>query len=136
MIFQTNVFNNVTAMLKGTVARDFPPLVFSHQSTPFGLPLHLLNFLQILFGIRLVIQIRHSFCPGPLRLTNFFAEPGIKNLSGVGPVYYYFCRYTFYHHSLFKGYDKLLKLVVYFCALVIGLARWPIAHKQIPLYSP
>ncbi len=40
-----------------------------------------------------------------------------------------YCIYIhFEHHSPFKGYGKLLKTVVYFCALVIGYALRSIAQ--------
>jgi hypothetical protein len=34
----------------------------------------------------------------------------------------------FKHHSPFKGYSKFLKTVVYFYALVLDYALWPIAQ--------
>jgi hypothetical protein len=40
--------DNGTFLLKGTVARDFRPLVF-HGSTPYGPLIHTIEYFQILF---------------------------------------------------------------------------------------
>ena len=74
---------------------------------------------------------------GPLRRTKFFLHtPRIENLGGVGPRYYCLCTYIFQQYCPFKGYDKLLKSVFQFRAMVIGFALWPIAHNQMLRHGP
>ncbi len=49
-------------MLKGTVARDFLPLVFFHESTPYSPRIHTLKYFWILFRIRRNIRFLMLFC--------------------------------------------------------------------------
>jgi hypothetical protein len=51
--------------LKGTVARDFWPLVFFHESTPYGPLIHTPKHFRILVRILGDIQISKLFCGAP-----------------------------------------------------------------------
>jgi hypothetical protein len=50
------VGNDSLALVKGTVARDFRPLIFFHQSTPFGPLIHTIKYFRIRLRIRRDIQ--------------------------------------------------------------------------------
>ncbi len=80
---------------------------------------------------------KFELCNGPLQGTKFFLQiPRILNLSGVGPCQHFSIQTHFQNHCPFKGYGKLIKTVVQFCATVISFALWPIAQNQMLRHSP
>jgi hypothetical protein len=67
----------------------------------------------------------------------FFADAMDLKLGWCRPSLILFIYIHFFSiHRPFKGYGKLLKTAVQFCAMVIDFALWPIAHNKILRYGP
>jgi hypothetical protein len=72
---------------KGTVARDFLPLVFFHESTPYGPLIHTLKHFRILIQILGDIQISKLFCgvSDPAEHKKKISDKGLFKLGSYMP---------------------------------------------------